>query len=570
MSVEDFFSQVEGSRPFVLEVEYGDPVPKENGAKWYPNLGWVIDLDDEEIAWLAEEYGPKKYSVGDFFNGIFSGREYNSEPCEDGDGAFTLYDNQQELQDDILDLYDDGRAGFLNASDTGTGKTITTVSTLKKTGARTILVVAPVSILPSWRDTLIRAGDGDKLWILINYESLRKLLLPSDAEKKVKKTKTKNDHRAKSGIHMLNFDVVVFDECHYLANFASLRSKMSRRIATGDGTSDPAFQMWLSATYGKDPTKTTFLYPSLAELVGSPTDKFSVARYEAACKRLGIQGVRRNDKGGLVEFSGTNQDLKKFSQIVFNSDDAFAKRIESKDEQHRELLAIDLNKQERDQYEALWAEFVEEYSRVMQIGDKKIREPEGLAVQIRFRQKAGLLRAPYMVDAIKDMLADGYQVAVSCEFSNTIKLISEKMVERGMAEPAIFTGANKSTREDERLAFQRGQKKVILFSTAEGINLQANEIASGNPSSTPRSLLIAEPRWSPLKMTQIEGRTQRNGEISTAWYAYASGTIESKVINRMIEGMTSISAMRSDSDDKRNDLRDLQKEIFGDLFKKNE
>lgn len=563
-TASEFFGQVDGGRPFVLETEFGDTIPKENGARWYRNLGWVVDLDEAPPE-LVEDYAPKKYSIGDFFNGIFAGRQYSGEPWTDGDKSYELYEDQLRVQNAALDVYDEDGIGFLNASDTGTGKTITTVSTLKKTAARTILIVAPKSVLPSWRSTLNNAGDADKLWILINYESLGKLLLPSKEEMEAKKTSTKNQRRAEKGIHIINFDAVVFDECHYMANPTSLRSKMARRIAMGDGEAPPAFQMWLSATYGKDPTRASFLYPALAQLTDSPVDTFSVARYASVCKKLGISGVSHNKKGGLTEYSGSPADLKHFSDILFSGETAFAERIVSKDEQKRELLAVDLSKREMDQYNALWTEFVDEYQKILNIEDRKVREPQGLAVQIRFRQKAGLLRAPYMVDAIKDMLADGNQVAVSCEFSGTIELIRDHMLDRGMAEPAIFTGQNTATRENERLAFQRGEKKVILFSTAEGINLQANEKDVGSPSSAPRSLLIAEPRWSPLKMSQIEGRTQRNGEVSTAWYAYASGTIENKVISRMISGMSSVALMRGDAEERSAGLRELQKDIMKDI-----
>lgn len=562
--VDDFFRQVKGSRPFVLESEYGDDTPKSHGAKWYRNLGWVVDLDDVDDDNFIADYAPSRYSLGEFFNGVFAGRQYEDGPWEGGDGSFSLYEDQIRVHDSTLDVYDEGRAGFLNASDTGTGKTITAVSTLKKTSARTILVVAPKSVLPSWRDTLRTAGDADKLWILINYESLGKLLLPSKEELEAKKKSTKNSKRASKGTPILAFDTVVFDECHYMANPTSLRSKMARRVV-GDGTAVPSFQMWLSATFGKDPTKATFLYPALCEAAGTNVGAFSVKKYASVCRKLGIRGVSANDKGGLNDYSGSGADIKHFSDILFKGSAAFADRIVSRDDQHRELMAVDLSRAEMAQYNALWRDFVDEYQRVMQIGNKKVREPEGLAVQIRFRQKAGLLRAPYMVDAIKDQLSEGYQVAVSCEFSDTVELLRSKMVERGMSEPAIFTGKNTTEREQQRTEFQRGEKKVILFSTAEGINLHANQTEVEGASSAPRSLLIAEPRWSPLKMSQIEGRTQRNGETSTAWYAYATGTIENRVISKMISGMAGISAMRGDSDEKSVGLKQLKRDILGEI-----
>lgn len=574
-AAQRFFDSVPGSRPLVLESEYGDDGPKFNGAKWVRDLGWVVDLDEvDPNGWVAP-YVPRPYSRAAIFNAIFAGHDFSGDPSEEGDGRYVLRDDQQQLSEQLLDVYQDGRPGFLNASDTGTGKTITTVSALKRTGARNILVVSPKSVIPSWRSTLETAGDGGKMWLLINYQSMRKLLLPSASEKEAKRAATKNRRRAESGLHLFNWDIIVFDECHYLANHDTLQSKIARRLVEGDGSVDPAFQVWLSATYAVDPTKATYLWPSLVDMGASkPDTNFTVARYASGLRRLGVNGVTENGKGGLTEFSGSPRDIKKFSNLVFTGDQSFGDRIESPDDQHRELLAVDLTRQEMVEYEGLWAEFVEQYQSYLLGLDPERRktahkEPQGLAVQIRFRQKAGLLRAPYMVDAIRDRLTDGHQVAVSCEFAASVERVMECMEDAKMSRPAVFTGENTKTRESERLAFQRGEKQVILFSVAEGINLQANEIDAGTPSSAPRSLLIAEPRWSPLKMSQIEGRTQRNGEVSTAYYAYASGTIEHRVLTRMLSGMEKIGAMRGDAltaDSKADLLRELRGEVLAEVL----
>ena len=59
--------------------------------------------------------------------------------------------------------------------------------------------------------------------------------------------------------------------------------------------------------------------------------------------------------------------------------------------------------------------------------------------------------------------------------------------------------------------------------------------------------VIAEPRWSPYKSLQAEGRSQRNGTEAPVWYPFAEGTIEDRVIRTAIEGMRSTAMVNGDS-----------------------
>src|SRR5699024_10049537 len=90
---------------------------------------------------------------------------------------------------------------------------------------------------------------------------------------------------------------------------------------------------------------------------------------------------------------------------------------------------------------------------------------------------------------------------------------------------------------------QRGEKRVIIFTTTTGISLHAGEDASG-ATMDPRALIVAEPQWSPLAAAQVEGRGTRDAQHAHAYYPYAVGTNDEKVVRTMVTGLGTMNKMR--------------------------
>lgn len=346
---------------------------------------------------------------------------------------------------------------------------------------------------------------------------------------------------------------------HNCANPASQQSAAVERIISGPPGHRPAFVLRLSATAGSNPAQLSYLHRGLAWRTGEPVRASVTAEeYQQWCQDRGITVTPGRFGSGLA-WERNADDLVRMNHLLFSGAPKWAiRRRPDWPQQQRFLLPVDLDGDEMDAYEREWSEF---RSAMKEIERARARaaashtaaasravsaaRAKGLAAQTRYRQKAGLLRARSTAEFVAEMVTKGRQVAVSCEYLGTVQAVVEAL---GKAKVPVvtFTGENRDTREADRLAFQRGEVPVIVFTPAEGFNLHANDtMVSG--SSTPRVTVVAEPRWSPKKALQIEGRTNRNGHEAPCWYAYSTGTVEEKVLKTVIRGMNDTAVINGDN-----------------------
>ena len=110
------------------------------------------------------------------------------------------------------------------------------------------------------------------------------------------------------------------------------------------------------------------------------------------------------------------------------------------------------------------------------------------------------------------------------------------ILEKNKISVSVIDGSQTSKeKESERLRFQKGESKVVLFTVEEAISLH-----QGEHNNAPRSMLIHDLRWSAIQMSQIEGRTHRNGMFSQIYWMYSDRTIEidiAKIVLRRVINM---------------------------------
>jgi hypothetical protein len=548
-----------GERLFVLEVPYDErQLANQAGGRWETNLGWIYI--GTALPHALTRYRPRPYTWAAWEETEHAGgRRGNPAPTTDN-GSFTLRTDQHEDTRTILAAHRAGVPEFLIASLTGVGKTVTAIAAAKQLpGVSTILVIGPVTSLAGWRNHLKDMGDGGKRWVLINPESAKNLLAKPAAKINAKTGKpvkssasSKNRQHARDGQPKVAWDLVIVDESHLLANPSSQRSIAIDRIIEGPGTK-PAFVMRLSATAGSNPAQLSYLHRGLAYVSGEkPLSKINMDAYAAWCQKRGV-AVSASKKYGTEQlvWEKNERDLLVFNKLIFGTRPQWAcrRKPEGWPEQKRILVPVELNLREMDAYEAAWEEF-QEAMRELKKADgttgaaARAARTKGLAAQIRYRQKAGIIRAPHSADYALDLHDKGYQVAISCEFLGAAEAIREHLTSKGHAV-SEFTGANQATREEERVAFQQGKTKFIIFTPDSSFSLhQGESIVGGN--NTPRALVVAQPRWSPLKTLQVEGRTQRNGREAFAHYPFAAETIEEKVLRASLAGVEAMATLNGD------------------------
>jgi hypothetical protein len=444
-------------------------------------------------------------------------------------GAIALRDHQAEAVRVIAGAAAAKRPGFLLADDVGLGKTITAwQAILDLRPARTVLIVCPLAVVAHWRRTIEAMGDGGKDIVLLNYDRLGKLFEVSDeARKRIKSKKG----LARAGTAP-EFDVVVLDESHRCKNPTAARSKLAAKLVARAG-----FCLWLSATAGQNPLELSYLAPLLASTTGARAA--DLKDFEQWCLDQGL-GVSRGGYGKW-EWRGDRADCEKVRAMLFDAGRGkVAAGIRRRPEDiagwpalNRILAPIELDASARELYDQAWTAFRREMELAPQGRDPK----SALAASLRLRQKSSLIRAAGTVELARELLDNGHQVAISVAFVETLTSIREAL-ETGIGAvrcAAIHGGLSAAVREDERLRFQRGDARIVLFTVEEGISLH-----QGEHNDVPRSQVIHDLRWSAIQMAQVEGRCHRDGRFAQVYWAYADGTVEEKiarVVARRIQSM---------------------------------
>ena len=439
------------------------------------------------------------------------------------------------------------RPGFLLADDVGLGKTITAWEALRGfSDVRSVLVVCPLAVVAHWRRTIELLGDGGKEVVLLNYDRLGKLFdVTAEAKKKI---------RSKKGLARAGtapaFDAVVWDESHRCKNPAAARSKLAAKL-----TAKAGFALWLSATAGQTPLELSYLAPLLASVTGARAA--DLKDFEAFCQREGL-GLSRGTYDRW-EWRGDPADCEKVRALLFDARGrAPAAGLRRRPEEiagwpalQRILTPVELDAAARTLYDEAWSVF----RREMDLSPSGRDPKTALAAALRLRQKSSLIRMPGTVELAAELLENGHQVAISVAFTETLSLLQASLEAEKVPCALIHGGLTATAREAERVRFQRGDAKVVLFTVEEGISLHQGEVP-GKSGDVPRSQIVHDLRWSAIQMAQIEGRCHRDGKFAQVHWVYADETVEERIA-RVVAGR--IQSMKEMVGDDVETLREIER-----------
>lgn len=516
-------------------------IPETFGASWNGAL--------KSFAWLGETlphgleaFKSQNYSYERFREDVLNGV---TRPAAAPTKRIELRPHQQTCAETVRRVVAEGRSGFLVADDVGLGKTMETwASILEMEESDRVLVVCPLAVVAAWRQTIGWMGDGGRTIVVMNYERLGKLFEAPPASKapsKRRKRRRSLKATAKSGSAEA-FDVIVWDECHRLRNPASARSIFARKLGA-----EADFEFFLSATAGQDPSELIHLYPLIAESTG---DDPRLLPYVEWCAAAGI-GVSKGAYGKLVwrgasddpeVRAGAVGDLERVRDILFGGRLPLGIRRTPTDiagwpEINRILLPVHLDPEDRRLYEAAWTAFRRELD-LVQTGARDSKN--ALVARLRFRQKSSLLRTAATADLAATLLEQGLQVAVSVAFRETLAVLRDALASHGpVAE--IHGDMDGPEKERQRLRFQSGECRTVVYTVTEAISLHQGEL-----NDVPRANLVHDLRWSGIGAKQVEGRTHRNGKFSQVYWLLAEDTVEERIARVVAGRMLSMGAMQGD------------------------
>ncbi len=444
------------------------------------------------------------------------------------------HDHQRVACAAILAARAGGAPGFLLGDLTGLGKTLSAWLALSAMPEDEILVICPKGAIPQWRRTMALSGLPAKRVTLMNFEKTKSLLAPPPDSKK-RSVRAKNNELAKLGVPRRLWPLVVIDEAHRIRNPNSQQGLVCRQMAAA-----ASFTIYMSATAGQSPHELSYLGPLLARAADMPSADLD--GFRQLMKRLKMGRARGRWKNWSWE--PNEADRARMAGLLYRGPRAIGLRRRPEEiagwpEVQRELAPVALDAAARKLYEATWREFRKELG----LAGGSTRKPQGWAADLRFRQKASLLRIQGTVDFCDDLLGNDEQVAVSVAFLETSAMLADALRGRGWRVGEINGERSGLQNEETRLSFQTGQLDAVIFTVTESISLHRGEMPGGERE---RSLVIHDMRHSAIQLQQIEGRCHRDGQHATIFYAYAEDTVEEAVAGTVIARMAAMEGLAGD------------------------
>lgn len=544
---------------------------------------WYADASMPSSRKAIERYGSEDFSYARWLEDNHNKR---IRPFTPGSTQFTLHPHQKDDGELILQAWKRGQQGFLIASGTGVGKTLSMIAgacNIAKASKHTpmrplkLLVVCPKSVIPSWRNTL-RSYAGTVLMrvMIINYQQLNKLIKEPANARTAKTTRTKNRRTARNGVPKINFDVIIFDEEQYLKNYTaanasavSMAANTIAQMGTAYKRGEKPFVISGTATPGTNPLELAMMAPWLAPLISKNNKKYvSPASWGQFLADNGFH-VKKGKTGWAwsqapwwnsknadnasimrakrkVEAEHQN-DVKIIGDALSSANAPYVQRkpsdIAGWPTQQAIMLPMDIGLKGMSEYMLAWGEF----RAALKLAAKNNDSKSPLVEALRFRQKSSLLKVDGVAEFALEQVKSGNQVFIGCEFMETIDVIENKL-RKARVPFAEYSGRNEADRESERLRFQRGDAKVVLCTTVAGVSFHAGEkLPDGSQAtSAPRITILADVRNRVLDTMQQMGRCHRDGQNSVCYLPYAEHTVDEKVISSFITKISNMKDMLAD------------------------
>jgi superfamily II DNA or RNA helicase len=426
-----------------------------------------------------------------------------------------------------LDTY----SGALDASDTGTGKTYSTLAACAVLGMRPF-VICPKSVKPSWRAA---AGHFEmRLADAIGYEKLRtggteygKVIKELMGERPIKQVD--GTTRMVKQFRMENFTyaerilpkdktIVVFDEVHRVKATECQNSVMAISALTQGYK-----VLGLSATAADNPTQMKFV-ALLTGLISDPK-QFNGWKTQNAVSNgtlyTGGREVLHRIHKQIFPTRGTRIRIADLGD-AFPPTKVMAEVIDC-DEETLAIVEV---------YREMHAEIAK-----LKETQSKDTQANILVAMLRARQMVELLKVPTMCSMVKDAVEEGMAVAVILNFSDTIKAFSERL----KCKCIIQGGQNEHEREKNIQAFQSDtQRCIILNIRAGGVGVSLH----GKSDTGARSrLALISPTYSGQDLKQALGRVHRaGGARSIQKICFAANTIEEEACKKVKEKLERIAS----------------------------
>lgn len=430
-----------------------------------------------------------------------------------------LKDWQMPLAMHQTEVLKGGRC-MLSACQTGSGKTYLATQTIRDLGLKT-LVVCPKIAVTQWRNVI--AGMGAERFVVdvVNPERLvasrRQPYYDNDAGWKFPCDEPM---------------LLVVDEIH--RGCSGPDSKQTKMVARWCGRARPLNKVLaMSATPFETPEKMR----AIGYLMGF--HRFTSASWydflrANGCRYVDI-GWGRN-KRRILEFTRNKSES---AAIMANLRDRMGDRfmaigpgeIPGFPEEVREVVAIDLAKEDHDALVRAYAEMPERIQRMSE---------DDMVKMLRLRQQAEFCKAEAMAQMACDLVEDGNSVFVMVNFTDARKRVEGYLDGKGVKYADIYGGQKEAERQKGIDDFQANRVHVMVgMAAACSVALSLHD----ERHERPRVSLIS-PGYSASEFSQGLGRIRRvGGTTAVQKIVIAAGSVEERVGRAIERKMDNLSAL---------------------------
>jgi superfamily II DNA or RNA helicase len=390
---------------------------------------------------------------------------------------------------------------ILDGSDTGTGKTYTSIALCKQLNLRPF-IICPKTVMHMWR-TVCKLFSIDPLDI-VNYETIKR-----------GKTYTQNNTRKLSDYVDINNkwtlprnSLIIFDEVHRCKNTGSKNAKLL--MSTKDKQTKV---LMLSATVSDK--------PEFFNIFG-----YMLNLYTSLSKAHNwIKGMLREDNN----YIGSKPTTSAISKAIYPSKGSRMSTKELGD------------KFPQNQVSAVCYELDDDQKAKIDKSLKLLNQPD-LTKILAERMKIELLKIPIFEELINEYLDAGLNVAVFVNFRETI----DKLAEKFKTDCIVEGGQDMATRLLNIHKFQENQSNIILCTIQSG----GQSISLHDLHGKQRASIIS-PCWSSQDFIQVIGRICRAGSKSPAIQrvVYCAGTCEELVCQKLTEKLKFMDKMKDELTD---------------------
>jgi SWI/SNF-related matrix-associated actin-dependent regulator 1 of chromatin subfamily A len=371
------------------------------------------------------------------------------------------------------------------------------------------------------------------------------------------------NHNKNTILHIINYDILekfkerlmgipfnffVADECHYIKNGDSKRSKISQELAnkakwkifiTGTPIYNKPKDLFVSLNL-IDPVMFGNFFSFASRYCGARKVKFnnkSVMQYGAATNVDELNTilranymVRRMKKDVLKDLPDKLKDV-----IILNESDLdvlVQKEKKAVEDSAKEEERLKAEAEELKKLAANDKQFEELYkNKVKSLREIKFKNFGELS---RIRKEIALKKVPYVIEFVKEMLDNNEDPQSKIVIFGHHKEVLQKIYqEMKKYNPVIITG---EVSDGER------QRAIMMFKEKNTTRVFVGSMGAAGTGvdglqQNCNTIVFAELDWTPALVDQAESRLQRIGQKNTVWvyHIVANESIDSRIIKLMME-----------------------------------